>query len=602
MLVMAGSLSLYGIWRIELAAVPFAVTLVVGFVVTSLRQLDYQTWRALAYAVGVRRREALLKSVIETSTDSIISLDADGVVRMANPAASTLFEVPMRQIIGLPVSDFIPAFGRPGDLVGGGQAIEFVVVDAAGRSVPVEASVSRVAVEDGELFTTIVRDISERKAQQDELEYQATHDPLTQLPNRTAVTRYLETLLDGTGSDQRVAVLLLDLCRFKEVNDTLGHTVGDEVLRIVARRFSDFLTDKAFIGRIGGDEFTVIVPKVVHRPAIEQLALSLVESLKTPIQVSGIAIEVGLSVGIAFIPDHAASSDEAMRHADIAMYAAKRRKISHEFYTREDDQSSVRRLSMVSDLRSAIANSEIDLLYQPQIDLRSGELVGAEALLRGRHPVHGQVSPEEFIASAESTDLIQPLTDWLINEALRQVVCWQQEGLNLRVAVNLSARSLQHVGFPEYVELMLGRFGLDPRWLELEITETAMMLDPARALAIVRDLQALGVRVAIDDFGTGYSSLGYLRDLRVDALKLDKSFVIDLENRQQNRVIVESTVQMGAALGLEVVAEGVESQWVSDYLGRAGYRIGQGYWFGKPAPPGELANRFRQPVTRARTA
>jgi EAL domain-containing protein (putative c-di-GMP-specific phosphodiesterase class I) len=318
--------------------------------------------------------------------------------------------------------------------------------------------------------------------------------------------------------------------------------------------------------------------------------------------VSGIAIEVGLSVGIAFIPDHAASADEAMRHADIAMYAAKRRKISHEFYTREDDQNSVRRLSMVSDLRSAIANSELDLLYQPQIELRSGELVGAEALLRWQHPVHGQVSPEEFIAIAESTDLIQPLTDWLINEALRQVVCWQQEGIKLRVAVNLSARSLQHVGFPKHVELMLGRFGLEPRWLELEITETAMMLDPARALAIVRDLQALGVRVAIDDFGTGYSSLGYLRDLRVDALKLDKSFVIDLENRQQNRVIVESTAQMGAALGLEVVAEGVESQWVSDYLARAGYRIGQGYWFGKPAPPDELANRFRQPVTRARTA
>jgi EAL domain-containing protein (putative c-di-GMP-specific phosphodiesterase class I) len=213
-------------------------------------------------------------------------------------------------------------------------------------------------------------------------------------------------------------------------------------------------------------------------------------------------------------------------------------------------------------------------------------------LLRWEHPVYGTVRPDEFIAIAESTDLIQPLTEWTIAEALRQCVVWEQNGLPVRVAVNLSARSLQDVNFPRQLERLVMRFGVQSRWLDLEITETAMMLDPHRALEVVRDIQALGVHISIDDSGTGYSSLGYLRDLNAHALKLDKSFVIDLEKREHNRVIVESTAQMASALGLQVVAEGIETAWVSEYLARVGYGIGQGYWFGRPMPADQLFNRF----------
>lgn len=597
------ALPLYAVGRIELAVVPFDFVLVTAFVFAALRSLDQQTWRAIAYALGVRRRDALLKSVIETSMDSIICIDREGVIRTANPAASSLFDCPLRGLIGTPLARFVPDIVDPDRLADARSvAREFLAVDASNRRFPVEATISRVAVDDRELFTTIIRDVSERKEQQERLEHQATHDPLTQLPNRTAVTRYLEDLLREPKSEQRVAVLLLDLCRFKEVNDTLGHEVGDEVLRVVSRRFGETLTDRAFIGRIGGDEFAVVVPEVSVRLAVERLTQDLVESLKTPIQVRGIAIEVGLSVGIAFYPDHAGNAVELLRHADVAMYAAKRRNNAYEFYSRDDDGNSVRRLSMVSDLRSAIALNEIDLLFQPQIDLRTGQLSGAEALLRWDHPVHGKVSPEEFVAIAESTDLIQPLTEWTITESLRQFVTWQHAGLNVRVAINLSARSLQDVEFPRNLELLLGRFGMSGRSIELEITETAMMLDPERALEIVRDLQALGVRIAIDDFGTGYSSLGYLRDLRADALKLDKSFVIDLESREHNRVIVESTAQMAEALGLEVVAEGVESEWVSRYLAGVGYCIGQGYWFGKPMTADALLERYGEQATDARAA
>jgi len=584
---------LYAGARIELEIVPLVFVAATAFVVQALRSLDRETWRAIAFAVSVRRRDAMLRSVIETSMDSIICLDSDGIIRTANPAASSLFVCPLRRLIGAPIATFVPDLKDPDSLAGGaGIAREFRAVDSSNRSFPIEATISRVAVDERVLFTTIVRDISERKEQQEKLEHQATHDPLTQLPNRAAVNSYLQSLLGGGSRAQRVAVLMLDLCRFKEVNDTLGHDVGDEVLKVVAQRFSHSLTDRAFIGRVGGDEFVVVVPEVSVRLAVEQLTQNLVECLKTPIQVRGVALEVGLTVGIAFYPDHAGQAVELLRHADIAMYAAKRRGNSYEFYSRDDDRNSIRRLSMVSDLRSAIALNEMDLLYQPQIDLHTGQLAGAEALLRWEHPVHGKVSPVEFVAIAESTDLIQPLTEWTIAEALRQFVIWEQGGLKTRVAVNLSARSLQDVDFPRHLELLLGRFGVDGQSLELEVTETAVMQDPERALDIVRDLQALGVRIAIDDFGTGYSSLGYLRDLRAAALKLDKSFVIDLENREQNRVIVESTAHMADALGIEMVAEGIESEWVSEYVRGAGYRIGQGYWFGKPMPPDELYTKF----------
>jgi diguanylate cyclase (GGDEF)-like protein/PAS domain S-box-containing protein len=594
------TIALDGLARIELGVMPFAFVLTAAFVVQSIRSLDYQTLRAIAYAVGVRRRDALIKSVIETSMDSIICLDRDGIIHTANPAASALFVAPLRSLIGAPIRNFIPNLENPEALAGsGGIACEFLARDSSKRQFPVEATISRVAVDDRELFTMFVRDVRERKEQQSKLEYQATHDPLTQLPNRAAVNSYLGSLLNGNSRVQRVALLMLDLCRFKEVNDTLGHDVGDEVLRIVSRRFSETLTDRAFIGRIGGDEFVVVVPEVAVRQAVEQLTESLVESLKTPIQVRGIAIEVGLSVGIAFYPEHAGDAGELLRHADIAMYSAKRRNSAWEFYCRDDDRHSIRRLSMVSDLRSAIGRSEIELLFQPQIELRSGRLAGAEALLRWEHPVHGSVSPVEFVAIAESTDLIQPLTEWTIVESLKQLVNWRHAGLETRVAVNLSARALQDVDFPRHLDRLLARFGVDGRRLELEITETAMMLDPQRALAIVRDVQALGVRIAIDDFGTGYSSLGYLRDLRASALKLDKSFVIDLENREQNRVIVESTAHMAEALGLEVVAEGIESQWVCDYLRDVGYTIGQGYWFGRPMTAAALIERYAVPAASA---
>jgi diguanylate cyclase (GGDEF)-like protein/PAS domain S-box-containing protein len=554
------------------------------FVVASLRQLDQQTWRAIKLALGFRRRDALLKSIVDSSTDSILCIDAAGVIRTANPAASALFDCPLRALLGTRALDFIDGLSDDDGIRAGliGAVTELAAKSSSRRRFPVEVSLSRIAIDDEQLYTAIIRDVSERREQQNLLQHQATHDSLTQLPNRAAVSSYLNSLLSRKDAGKRVAMLMVDLCRFKEVNDTLGHDVGDDVLREVARRFRESLTGQAFIGRIGGDEFTVVVPEVDSRMAIDDLSEQLAETLKRPIQVRGISIEVGLSIGIALWPDHARDPQELLRHADVAMYVAKRRNHTYEYYAREHDQNTVRRLSMVSDLRAAVSRGEINLLYQPQVDLATGLIASAEALMRWQHPVHGAVSPAEFIAIAESTDIIEPLTEWTVAEVLKQMQVWDGRGLALRVAVNLSARTLQDVEFPSRLHSVLQSFGVDPARLELEITETAMMLDPKRARCVVRDLQGLGVRIAIDDYGTGFSSLGYVRDLNVQALKLDQSFVTHLESNEQDRVIVESTAHMAAALGIEVVAEGVETEWVSRYLREVGYNIGQGYWFGRP--------------------
>jgi EAL domain-containing protein (putative c-di-GMP-specific phosphodiesterase class I) len=266
------------------------------------------------------------------------------------------------------------------------------------------------------------------------------------------------------------------------------------------------------------------------------------------------------------------------------MYVAKRQGTPFETYDRDDDKHTVRRLGMVSELRRAIEHGEIALHYQPLVNLRTGKADGAEALARWRHDVHGNVDPGEFVALAEATDLIWPLTDWTLRHALSDLASWNKRQIDLRVGVNISARVIQDVAFPRRLESLLREARIPPRQLELEITESAMLLDPVRARHIVKDLHALGVLIAIDDYGTGFSSLGYLRDLRVHSLKLDKSFVIDLETREQNRVIVESTVQMAHALGLRVVAEGVESEWAKRHLESVGYDYGQGYWFARPMP------------------
>jgi diguanylate cyclase (GGDEF)-like protein/PAS domain S-box-containing protein len=570
---------------LDTAAPMLAVTLL--FVAATVRSLEAQTLRALAYALGMRRRDALLKSVVQSSTDCIVCIDEAGIIKTANPAASRLFGCAIYELIDEPIAKFITLLA--GDNAGArlgalhGEIRECDARSLAGEVFPVEISVSRVRLNTEKLYTAIVRDIRERRAQQRHLQHQATHDSLTGLPNRAALLTNLETALGAQSARPALALLMLDLCRFKEVNDTLGHNVGDWVLCTVAQRFAEALGDRGFIARIGGDEFTVVLG-APEREAVATIAQLLADCLRAPIDVAGISIEVGVSIGVAHYPHDAGDAHTLLRHADVAMYVAKRRGSAFEYYDAAHDENTVRKLAIGGELRSAIASNSLELHFQPQVNLRSGMVESAEALLRWFHPTQGSISPGEFIAIAEATDLIRPLTEWTLNGALAQVRAWRDRGVHLRIAVNLSARLLQDTGFPARLRMLLEQSGVSASSLELEITESAMMLDPARALRVIQEIDKLGVLISIDDFGTGYSSLGYLRDLPVHSLKLDKSFVMGMRNNSDDRVIVESTAQMAHALKLELVAEGVETEWDAQFLTAAGYDYAQGFGYCRPMP------------------
>jgi diguanylate cyclase (GGDEF)-like protein/PAS domain S-box-containing protein len=557
------------------------------FVAATVRSLEAQTWRALAYSLGMRRRDALLKSVVQSSTDCIVCIDETGIIKTANPAASRLFGCAVYELIDEPIAKFITllAGDGAGERLGAlhGEIRECDARTLVGEVFPVEISVSRVRLNSEKLYTAIVRDIRERRAQQRRLQYQATHDSLTGLPNRAALLAHLDAAFATQSVRPALALLMLDLCRFKEVNDTLGHNVGDLVLCNVAQRFSETLGDRGFISRIGGDEFTVVLPSA-EREMVASVAQQLADCLRAPIDVAGISIEVGVSIGVSHFPFDAHDAYTLLRQADVAMYVAKRRGATVEYYDAAHDENTVRKLAIGGELRSAITNQSLELHFQPQVNLRTGLVESAEALLRWFHPAQGAISPAEFIAIAEATDLIRPLTEWSLKVSLAQIRSWRERGVHVRIAVNLSARLLQDTAFPAQLAKLLAESGVAANSLELEITESAMMLDPARALRVIQEIARLGVFISIDDFGTGYSSLGYLRDLPVNSLKLDKSFVMGMRNTSDDRVIVESTAQMAHALKLELVAEGVESEWDARFLAAAGYDFAQGYHFCRPMP------------------
>jgi diguanylate cyclase (GGDEF)-like protein/PAS domain S-box-containing protein len=589
-LLVLGWLNLYAYaaHRLILEFIPALLVLGCLFLAATIRSLDQQTMRAFAYALGLRRRDALLGSVVETSADAIMVIDNEGLIEMANAAAATMFGSSRAAMVGMRISRLVPMLDghRLAAVIAplAGKVSEQEALKQDGGVFPIEISVSPSGAHGEMLWTVIVRDITERKAQEHKLQYEATHDSLTDLPNRAALMMHLERALTQARPGGRVALLMLDLCRFKEVNDTLGHEIGDQVLREVARRFGS-VEGSGFVARLGGDEFTLMLEaSAASDEEMVRIAGTLHDSLREPISAAGIAIDVGVSIGIARYPDDAGDAATLLRHADVAMYVAKRRQARFEVYDPASDRNSVRRLAMVSELRNAIDARQLQLHYQPQVNLRTGRCECVEALVRWSHPEYGPVSPAEFIILAESTDLIRPLTEWTITEALSQAATWQAAGMSIRVAVNLSARLLQDTDFAELLERMLAPYPNAAQLLELEITESAMMYDSERALRVIKDIHQLGVAMSIDDFGTGFSSLGYLRELPVHALKLDKSFVMNLHERANDRSIVNSTVRMAHELGLEVVAEGVETQWTAEYLTDAGYDYGQGWFYSKALP------------------
>ena len=418
-------------------------------------------------------------------------------------------------------------------------------------------------------------------------EHKALFDDLTGLPNRALFYRRVRELI-GTSGSERIAVLLMDLDHFKDINDTLGHDQGDLVLKEVSGRLQRAVGTSDTVARLGGDEFGIILPHLPHgagRHAAEQV----LKVLTPPVVLKGLEIDLQASVGVALFPEHGPDVDSLVQKADVAMYQAKAAAGSdYKVYTPERDPHSTERLELTGELRRAIKDGELVLHYQPKIDLQTRVVVGVEALVRWRHPKRGLLSPETFLPLAERSGLMKALTSEVLRMALRQCRTWHGAGIDLTMAVNVAAADLLNMQFPEELEVLLTQRGVAASSLELEITEGTILADPQRARTVLTRLHAMGVRLAVDDFGTGYSSLMYLKELPVDAVKIDRSFVRDMATKSDDEIIVRAIIDLARNLNLQVVAEGVEDEATWDRLGALGCDLAQGYHLSPPLAEKEL--------------
>ncbi|MFZ1993527.1 MAG: EAL domain-containing protein [Solirubrobacteraceae bacterium] len=410
-------------------------------------------------------------------------------------------------------------------------------------------------------------------------EHEARHDALTGLPNRTAFHETISAAIED--KSVLASVLLMDLDRFKEVNDTLGHRYGDLLLIQVAQRFKQVIGHRGQIARLGGDEFAVIHPSGDRQEAVA-LAHRIADSLRDPFELEEMVVDVQASVGIALFPEHGHGVETLLQKADVAMYRAKETRSDVALYDERHDHHSPAKLALTAELRTAVASEEIVLWYQPELDLRSREVMAVEALVRWDHPRLGVLPPSSFVRMAEATNLIKPLTQRVMEVALLQVADWHAIGLEISVAVNISAQVLVDQSFTQQVVAALRRTSVPPRCLKLEVTETALMSDPVTARTVLRELEALGCEISIDDFGTGYSSLAYLADLPVAEVKIDRSFVSRMSAGSSEKVIVNSTIDLAHHLGLRAVAEGVEDWSMLPELEALGCDAAQGYAISHP--------------------
>jgi len=522
--------------------------------------------------------EAHLRAVLDNVAEGIVTVDEAHHISSFNPSAERLFGYAAVEVLGSDVRLLLDSL----------TAGETTAHRRGGHLFPVDVSVGEMHQDsrgdEQHLLIFSIRDVTARKRAEAALEHQALHDALTDLPNRVLLHDRLQQAIRAAQRDKTtLALLIMDLDRFKEVNDTFGHQTGDQLLGQLGERLGSVLRVSDTIARLGGDEFAMLLPTATIEDA-RHIAGRLLEVLDEPFALGNLQLEIDASIGIALSPEHGSDADTLLRRADVAMYIAKRTNSGHALYAAEQDQHSPMRLALVGELRRAIDQNELSLYFQPKVSLKDSRVVCAEALVRWQHPSHGLLGPDEFVPIAEQTGLIRPLARWVLEAAVRQCASWRQEGLDLAVAVNLSMRNLHDPEIVDTIRQLLVRWGIPPARLVIEITESSLMADAARAMDVLARLREMGVGISVDDFGTGYSSLAYLKRLPVDELKIDKSFVTQMATDENDEAIVRSTIGLAHDLGLTVVAEGIEDQQTWNLLAALGCDVGQGYFVSRPVP------------------
>jgi diguanylate cyclase (GGDEF)-like protein len=433
------------------------------------------------------------------------------------------------------------------------------------------------------------------------LEHQALHDPLTELPNRKLLhNRLQQEIMRGERSNRPLVLIMSDLNHFKEINDTLGHHIGDLVLQQAGVRLFHILRKVDSVARLGGDEFGILLPETSLEQA-KVLATKIVEAFSKPFVVEGHTLSVGISMGLVECPTQGDDVNILVQRADVAMYIAKRNNLGYEVYDPDKDTHSIGQLALMTDFRNAIDKQLLELFYQPKVDIYTGRVVGAEALLRWNHPQRGYIDPDDFIPLAEQTGLIKPLTRWVLCQATRQCIEWKDHVPDFKMSVNLSVQMLHDAKLTCLIEQLIERCNMSARCLTLEITESDIMAEPIRAKETLEQLNKMGVILSIDDFGTGYSSLSYIKQMPVEEIKIDRSFVMEMTEDENDAVIVRATIDLAHNLGLQVVAEGVKDRKTWEYLSSLGCDIAQGHYISEAIPAHEFSDWLlsRKPASRS---
>jgi diguanylate cyclase (GGDEF)-like protein/PAS domain S-box-containing protein len=546
------------------------------------------------------------KLILSAAPDGILWISSSGKILMANPAMETISGYPSSALVGQNVDIFLPPnlrvrhaesmrgyFIAPNPRAMGLADMKLMCRD--GKMLPVDISLGHWE-DDGERHAiAYIRDLTERVKFEDSLKHQATHDDLTGLPNRWLFRMQLnQALTHAAHSGNQLAVLLLDLDGFKTVNDTFGHGTGDDLLVQAGARMRGVLRKKDTLARMGGDEFAILLTNLVDADDAVRVVAQLLAVLSSSYQLQNLEIFSSASVGLAFSPNDASDGDTLLRYADMAMYNAKDAgRGTYSLYSNSMDRHVLEDMQMHTRLRDAIANNTLTLHYQPQVDVNSGAIVGAEALLRWFDPVLGQVSPEKFIPLAEATGLILPISDWVLDTACAQIAAWTLAGTPVRVAINVSAQQFSQTDLPQKVSSALARTGAHAQWLDIEVTETVAMKQPEQARAQLNALVALGCGVALDDFGTGYSSLAYLKALPVRKLKIDKSFMDGVPHDANDVAISRAIIAMAKSMGMTLIAEGVETDAQLAFLRQHGCESYQGWLFSKAVKADDLTRLLR---------
>ncbi len=561
-----------------------------------LRNRVRRLMRARQTEASLDKVEALARSIISRAHDGIITVDTYGVVKSFNPACERIFGYAPGDVIGQNINVLLPDFHDNdgfivSQLIGEdevcGVSSEVVGRRNDGSAVPIEFTFSDFCVHRQCFVTLILRDITERKRYEETIWHQAFHDNLTGLANRMLFKdRLALAMAHAKRNNNGLAVLFLDLDRFKLINDTLGHDIGDQLLNQVGIRLRNCVREDDTVARMGGDEFTLLLPEIMKAEHAARIAQKVVEAVRQPLKIGEHELYISTSIGIVLFPDDGQDAETLLKNADTAMYRAKENGRNHyELYASSMNAKASERLLLENSMRRALERREFVVHYQPKINVKSGGITGMEALVRWQHPKLGLVLPGEFIPLAEESGLIVPIGEWVLKTACAQNKAWQDSGFpSIRVAVNLSARQFQLQNLVEVVSRVLKTTGLDPTCLELEITESIAMQNAEHTVSVLNQLNEMGIQLSIDDFGTGYSSLSYLRRFPINKLKIDRSFVAEIGTDSHNGAIASAVIVLGRSLNMGVIAEGVEREEQLNFLKDHDCFEMQGFLFGKPMP------------------